>query len=73
MDGDNRLAANLSERAQLYLDKLGLSVDDLFHHVIAVMHDPECVDANAGALRMEWPRIPRNMETLNAGLSRWGK
>ena len=37
---------------------LGLGVEDLFHHVIAVLHDPAYRDANAGALRMEWPRIP---------------
>ena len=29
-----------------------------FHHVIAVLHDPAYREANAGALRMEWPRIP---------------
>ena len=33
-------------------------MDDLFHHVIAVLHDPQYRAANAGALRMEWPRIP---------------
>ena len=30
----------------------------LFHHVLAVLHDPAYQEANAGALRMEWPRIP---------------
>jgi len=35
-----------------------LSVDDLFHHAIAVLHDPQYRAANAGALRMEWPHIP---------------
>ena len=30
----------------------------MFHHVLAVLHDPGYRDANAGALRMEWPRIP---------------
>ena len=56
-DGAQR-SANLSPAAQNYLDRLGLSVDDLFHHVIAVLHDPQYRAANAGALRMEWPRIP---------------
>ena len=41
-----------------YLDRLGLGVEDLFHHVLAVLHDPAYREANAGALRMEWPRIP---------------
>ena len=49
---------NLSEAAQRYLDSLGLKVEDLFHHVLSVLHDPAYREANAGALRMEWPRIP---------------
>ena len=49
---------NLSPEAEHYLNCVGLSVDDLFHHVIAVLHDPAYREANAGALRMEWPRIP---------------
>ena len=43
---------------QDYLDRLGLGVEDLFYHVLAVLHDPAYRQANAGALRMEWPRIP---------------
>ena len=49
---------NLSAAAQRYLNRLGLGVEDLFHHVLAVLHDPAYREANAGALRMEWPRIP---------------
>ena len=49
---------NLTPGAQQYLDRLGLLVEDLFHHVIAVLHDPAYRESNAGALRMEWPRIP---------------
>ncbi len=56
-DGKQR-RPNLSPAAHRYLDKLGLGVEDLFHHVIAVLHDPAYREANAGALRMEWPRIP---------------
>ena len=37
---------------------MGATVEDLFHHVLAVLHDPAYREANAGALRMEWPRIP---------------
>ena len=50
--------ANLSDTGQRYLDRLGLGVEDLFHHVLATLHDPAYREANAGALRMEWPRIP---------------
>ncbi len=49
---------NLSPAARRYLDRLGLGVEDLFNHVLAVLHDPAYREANAGALRMEWPRIP---------------
>ena len=49
---------NLSPAAQRYLERLGLGVEDLFHHVLAVLHDTAYREANAGALRMEWPRIP---------------
>ena len=56
-DGTQR-RPNLSPAAQDYLDNFGLGVEDLFHHVLAVLHDPAYREANAGALRMEWPRIP---------------
>ena len=59
IDGaDSQHRPNLSLSAQHYLDRLGLSVEDLFHHVVATLHDPEYRVYNAGALRMEWPRIP---------------
>ena len=49
---------NLSGAAQHYLKRLDAGVEDLFHYVLAVLHDPTYREANAGALRMEWPRIP---------------
>ena len=48
----------MSDAAQRYLNRLGAGVEDLFHHVLAVLHDPSCREANARALRMEWPLIP---------------
>ena len=57
-DNSPRSRSNLSGVARRYLEHLGLSVEDLFHHVLAVLHDPAYREANAGALRMEWPRIP---------------
>ena len=58
-DGDGqRSRPNLSGTARRYLEHLGLSAEDLFHHVLTVLHDPAYREANAGALRMEWPRIP---------------
>ncbi len=55
---DNGRRPNLTGTAQRYLHRLDLGVEDLFHHVLAVLHDPAYRKANAGALRMEWPRLP---------------
>ncbi len=49
---------NLSQAAHRYLRRINAGVEDLFYHVLAVLHDPTYRAANAGALRMEWPRIP---------------
>ena len=56
--GGEQRRPNLSAVAQRYLDRLEVGVEDLFHYVLAVLHDPAYREANAGALRMEWPRIP---------------
>ena len=59
MKANLRKAKYVGEKtAQDYLDRLGTSVEKLVHHVIAVLHDSTYREANAGALRMEWPRIP---------------
>ena len=55
--GGVRRRPNLSHEAESYLGRLGLGVEDLFYHALAVLHDPAYREANAGALRMEWPRI----------------
>ena len=52
MDGEAQRHPNLSNAAQLYLTRLGLGVEFLFHHVLAVLHDPAYREANAGALRI---------------------
>ena len=57
-DGSSARRANLSATAQRYLDRLGMGVEDLFHYVLAVLHNPTYRVANSGTLRMEWPRIP---------------
>ena len=57
-DDESGRRYNLSGAARRYLDHLGLNVEDMFHHVLATLHDPAYREANAGALRMEWPRIP---------------
>ena len=57
-DAGGELRPNLSASAQRYLDRLGANVEDLFHHILTTLHDPHYREANAGALQMEWPRIP---------------
>ena len=49
---------NLSPAGQTYLENLGANVEDLLHHVLAVLHSPEYHEQNGDALLMEWPRIP---------------
>ena len=56
--GGTQRRPNLSPAAQRYLKRLDAGVEDLFHHVLATLHDPAYREANAGGLRMEWPRIP---------------
>ena len=56
--GTTARAPNLSGAAIRYLEHVGLDIEDLFHHVLAVLHDPSYQHANADALRMGWPRIP---------------
>ena len=58
IDGYGNRRPNLSAAASTYLNRLGMGVDDLFHHVLAVLHNPAYREANAGGLRMGWPRIP---------------
>ena len=57
-DGDDAGQANLTTPARRYLDRLSAKAEDLFYHVLATLHNPAYRQANAGALRMEWPRIP---------------
>ena len=57
-DGANAHRSNRSETTECYLERFGASQEDLFHYVLAVLHDPAYRIANAGALRMGWPRIP---------------
>ena len=49
-DGSNARRANLSGTARRYLERRGASVEDLFHHVLATLHDPAYRAENAGAL-----------------------
>ena len=56
-DGTRR-RPNVSAVALRYLESLGLGAEDLFHHALAVLHDPKYHKVNGDALRMDWPHIP---------------
>jgi Type ISP C-terminal specificity domain len=49
---------NVSEHAAVYLKQLNGAHEDLFLHSLAAMHSAAYLDANAGALRQDWPRVP---------------
>lgn len=49
---------NLSDEARRYLKRLDLSVEDLFYHVLAILHNLKYRKTNTGGLKMGWPRIP---------------
>ena len=49
---------NLSTAAQEYLKAAGVAAEDLFHHALAIQHNPHYRKSNADALRLTWPRIP---------------
>ncbi len=57
-NGNGARRPNLTEAARRYLERLGLGVEDLFHHALAAMHDPAYLAANSGALGIGWPRVP---------------
>jgi hypothetical protein len=65
---------NLTQRAEKYLADTASDVTDLFHHVLAILHAPAYRSENAGALRMDWPRlpVPRTDEQLTSS-SRLGR
>ena len=55
---DNTLRPNLSQSLQTFLKLRHLKPTTIFRHVTAVLHAPVYREENAGALRMDWPRVP---------------
>jgi hypothetical protein len=60
---------NLTDFARDYLAQLACAPEDLFFHLVAVLHSPRYREENAGALRQDWPRVPlpKDATTLRAG------
>ncbi len=57
-DQNDRVPNAIRSHSEPDRDFQGPTVEDLFHHVLATLHDPAYREENAGALRMGWPRIP---------------
>ena len=49
---------NVTEAAQEYLARIDCSPEELFFHIVAVLHAAAYRDDNAGALKQGWPRVP---------------
>lgn len=60
---------NLTDFARDYLARLGCAPEDLFFHLVAILHAPQYREENAAALRQDWPRIPlpQDAAILRAG------
>ena len=62
-------APNLTPLALKYLTKLTATPEDLFFHIVAILHAPAYCAENIGAFRQDWPRVPlpSSFETLGSG------
>ena len=61
-----KVRPNLSKPLEKYLVSHNASPEDFFLHCVSVLQAPSYRSGNAGALRMDWPRIPlpTSKETL---------
>ncbi|MGY3455035.1 type ISP restriction/modification enzyme [Bradyrhizobium sp. LM2.9] len=57
MDGNDRVL-NLTRSLYDFVSSQKLSPDRIFYHVVAVLQAPKYRVENAGALRMDWARVP---------------
>jgi len=59
---------NLSQSVQTFLTARALPPETIFRHIVATLHAPSYRTENAGALRMDWPRVPlpADSDTLRA-------
>jgi hypothetical protein len=49
---------NLPQQLLDYLESNNLLPVNVFNHIVAILHSPTYHRENAGALRMDWPRVP---------------
>jgi predicted helicase len=71
--GNGAWRPNLPQPLLDYLAANKLRPSDVFNHIVAVLHAPAYHRENAGALRMDWPRVPLPIDpTLLASSSELG-
>ena len=58
LDAGNGPRPNLSVQAHSYLERLAVTEQELFYHLVALLHGPAYRTENGGALRQDWPRLP---------------
>jgi hypothetical protein len=56
--GGDASRLNLSQSVEEFLKAQRLKGETIFRHVTAILHAPLYRAENAGALRMDWPRVP---------------
>ena len=49
---------NLSKSVAAFLSERSLPIETALRHIVATLHAPTYRSENAGALRMNWPRVP---------------
>jgi hypothetical protein len=56
--GNGAWRPNLPQALLDHIAASNLRPSDVFNHIVAVLHAPAYHRENAGALRMDWPRVP---------------
>jgi hypothetical protein len=58
VEGASATVPNLSPKSVDYLESVNSDPDDLFHHLVAILHSPVYRHDNFSGLKAGWPRIP---------------
>jgi hypothetical protein len=65
-------SSNIAAGAVAYLSAIQANTEDIFYHLLSVLHAPLYRSTNASALTQDWPRIPlpkkKDVLKLSAGL-----
>ena len=67
--GRGAFRPNLSQSVEHFLERRRLPATAIFQHVSAILHAPRYCSENAGALRMDWPRVPVPSDAKQLGAS----